>query len=84
LIWRKVQISIAGAKNRLECGTETTSFPVTESTREGCTAWNPGAAALCGGGAIPMTKRRLKKTANEIARDGFERFTGWAHQIFKH
>jgi hypothetical protein len=25
----------------------------------------------------------LKKTANEIARDGFERFTGWAHQIFE-
>jgi hypothetical protein len=38
--------------------------------------------ALCGGGAIPMTKRRFEKTVNEIARDEFERFTSWARQIF--
>src|SRR5579872_6846196 len=30
-------------KNRLECDAETTSFPSTESTREGCSAENHGA-----------------------------------------
>jgi hypothetical protein len=30
-----------------------------------------------------MTQRRFQKMANEIARDGFERFIGWAHQILK-
>jgi hypothetical protein len=28
-----------------------------------------------------MTKSRIAKPAIEIARDGFERFTGWAHRI---
>ncbi len=37
------QITIADEKNLLECGVETTSFALTESTRTGCIARNPGA-----------------------------------------
>jgi hypothetical protein len=75
------QITIAGEKNRLECSAETTSFSSTESTRTGCIARNPGAS-----GSV----WRRRKSEDEPAfkydgkRDGFGRFTGWAHQTFKH
>jgi hypothetical protein len=74
------QITLADEKNRLECGAETTSLPATESTRAGCIARNPGAR----GSVWRRCKAEDEPALYDGKRDGFERFTGWAHQAFKY
>jgi hypothetical protein len=74
------QITLADEKNRLEYGPETTSFPATESTRAGCIARNPGAR----GSVWRRRKAEDEPALERRQKDGFERFTGWAHQVFKY
>src|SRR5262245_37320655 len=54
-------------KKHLDYGSETTSFRVTESTRDGCTAKNSGARRLCemrreADDDEPTSKRRQTKS----------------------
>jgi hypothetical protein len=70
------QITLADEKNRLECGAETTSLPGNGIDPSGLYRQEPRSKRLC----VAAMQGRGRAGLYDGKRDGFERFTGWAHQ----